>query len=271
MKKLVLAICLVSSLMLTACSKEPVNIPAPDTKSEVTAPFEKNTGYPETPDTDLKVNIPLGEDNEVGGLYNVVTGSYDEVKEFLEDSISNIYSSSDNLEYGQLYHSFLFVEDDMSSASGMLCASADDGWAYENIWSISDALGVKASTVVGWWNGGYYDSVIYFNRDKIVYEYWYSDDTTQVVSWENQTDRLERNDILNSRLEQHNGANNPLKVYRDGKLYEVLVGMYDPEQGCLTNITPATVNTEINTVGQVIMIIESSACEKLQVLSNIYG
>ena len=49
--------------------------------------------------------------------------------------------------------------------------------------------------------------------------------------------------------------------------------LYDVNGKVVGNVTlkDEVFNTEINTVGQVIMIIESSACEKLQVLSNIYG
>ena len=114
----------------------------------------ENSGYPETPETELKVNAPLAEDNEIGGIYNAVTGSYDEVKGFLEKSIEEIYEASDKLEYGELYHSFIFVDENLDAASGMLKASYEDGFAYENVWSIAAALGVQCSTLVGWWDGG---------------------------------------------------------------------------------------------------------------------
>ncbi len=217
------------------------------------------------------MNAPLAEDNEIGGIYNAVTGSYDEVKGFLEKSIEEIYEASDKLEYGELYHSFIFVDENLDAASGMLKASYEDGFAYENVWSIAAALGVQCSTLVGWWDGGSYQAVIGFDKERIVYEYLYNDGTEEVNSWEYQSDRIERNNILNTRLEQHNGTSNPLRVIQGDHMYYVLVGSYSAEDKGITVVTDATVNTEINTVGQVLMLIESTAYDKLQVLDNVWN
>lgn len=54
-------------------------------------------------------------------------------------------------------------------------------------------------------------------------------------------------------------------------MYYVLVGSYSAEDKGITVVTDATVNTEINTVGQVLMLIESTAYDKLQVLDNVWN
>lgn len=279
MKKFALVLCLISTLLFTACGQEAAESSASIEETEFSQTQEvsetdgnaENSGYPETPETELKVNAPLAEDNEIGGIYNAVTGSYDEVKGFLEKSIEEIYEASDKLEYGELYHSFIFVDENLDAASGMLKASYEDGFAYENVWSIAAALGVQCSTLVGWWDGGSYQAVIGFDKERIVYEYLYNDGTEEVNSWEYQSDRIERNNILNTRLEQHNGTSNPLRVIQGDHMYYVLVGSYSAEDKGITVVTDATVNTEINTVGQVLMLIESTAYDKLQVLDNVWN
>jgi|GEM_PF-5407161 len=70
---------------------------------------------------------PLAEDNEIGGIYNLVVGTYEEACDFLADTLKNLLEASVQLEYGELYHSFVSISADGSVASGMLRASYETG------------------------------------------------------------------------------------------------------------------------------------------------
>lgn len=109
---------------------------------------------------------PLAEDNEIGGIYNLVVGTYEEACDFLADTLKNLLEASVQLEYGELYHSFVSISADGSVASGMLRASYEDGDAYETVFSIANALGMDCYMSVK------YDSdreTVVFNRQAMTY------------------------------------------------------------------------------------------------------
>ena len=86
MKKFALVLCLISTLLFTACGQEAAESSASIEETGFSQTQEvsetdgnaENSGYPETPETGLKVNAPLAEDNEIGGIYNLVVGTYEE-------------------------------------------------------------------------------------------------------------------------------------------------------------------------------------------------
>ena len=74
MKKFALVLCLISTLLFTACGQEAAESSASIEETGFSQTQEvsetdgnaENSGYPETPETELKVNAPLAEDNEIG-------------------------------------------------------------------------------------------------------------------------------------------------------------------------------------------------------------
>lgn len=263
MKKFALVLCLISTLLFTACGQEAAESSASIEEtgfSQIQEVSEtdgnaENSGYPETPETELKVNAPLAEDNEIGGIYNLVVGTYEEACDFLADTLKNLLEASVQLEYGELYHSFVYISADGSVASGMLRASYEDGYAYETVFSIANALGMDCYMSVK------YDSdreTVVFNRQAMTYGMGRHVDTFMFTG-----DCFDRHDSVADLLDFTGDLDNTMRMISGETTYAMLMGSWDAETGEINMACPVTLNSEIQTVGQPIFIMPLSVAEQL--------
>lgn len=261
MKKLILVFCTVALLLLASCGKEQIEREAEAANSanrEESADVQEASE--EAPDTELKVNFPLAEDNEIGGLYNVVTGSFAEVTNFLEKALTDILENSTEYEYQELYHSFVLVDKDFNAASGMLRASYEDGYVYESVFSIMDALQVGGSMLVKWYETSCSDVIITFTRSGAMWADVYSDGTNGAPVWVTFTgDYSDRNEWLREKLAIKSAEENPMILFSGDRYYYVFRGSWDADAHKLSLGEAANISSEVNTAGQPIFMIDIEA------------
>lgn len=255
MKKITLAFILVLALTLTACgaTSSSGGNSSESTVDGLRKELEETESILNKGKKELKVNSPIGEDNEYGGLYNVVVGEYGEVLDFLVDSVGDLYGSDSYYDY----RSFIFVDKDCNTSAGFLYDNSP--LVSEAIFSISDSLGIKPTAVVKMFDTNAGMELMAFNRECA--DLIEVDDNGNELGFTRCTlssDWAERNNWIYDKLHNFHADENPMMIISSGDCYYVGKGMYNPDTGEFDFGKSATVSSELYSAGEVIIVIEQS-------------
>lgn len=246
MKKTIFILCLVMTVTLTACDgTETVSTNAPqDVYEDVEVQEEESDDY--------EVNVPVGPDNIVGGLYNVTGGTVSEVTGRLTECIEGM--SEEQLES---YRSFVLVDESGQAYSGVLYAS--DYLVYEALFDISEATQINSYAMVGVVSTGAGSVSLLFNRDQAHHVQYYGGgydpdvNTVRLAS-----DWSERFNWIYDYLERNEALYNPLRLVSVGaqQVYDVYRGYYDLDSGEINPGDKACVVSELYSAGDVVFIVD---------------